>query len=52
MMQLKTTAILLGNQADGSILQPSLLKNAEKANHTLRIKGVGGEQMKVNHVRH
>jgi hypothetical protein len=44
------TEILLDNQADVSIVNPILLKNVEKAQKKIKIKGVGGVQLIVDQV--
>jgi hypothetical protein len=41
------TEVLLDNQADISILHPSLLENIREAESKIRVKGVGGFQMEV-----
>jgi histidyl-tRNA synthetase len=41
---------LLNNQADISIVHPALLENVRPAEKEIKIKGVGGIQMKVNQV--
>jgi hypothetical protein len=48
--QLKTTEILLDNQANISIAHPVLLKNVHPSEREIKIKGVGGVQLKVNQV--
>jgi hypothetical protein len=48
--QLKTTEILLDNQADISIVHPVLLQNVRPAEKEIKVKGVGGIQMRVNQV--
>jgi hypothetical protein len=44
---LRRNQVLLDNQADVSVLHPSLLVDIKKADHELKINGVGGEQLKV-----
>jgi hypothetical protein len=50
MQKLRTTEILLDNQADISIVHPVLLENVHLAEREIKIKGVRGIQMKVNQV--
>jgi hypothetical protein len=42
--------VLLDNQADISIVNPVLLENVRPAEGEIKIKGVGGIQLKVNQV--
>jgi siroheme synthase (precorrin-2 oxidase/ferrochelatase) len=44
---LKRNQLLLDNQADVSIIHPDLLTHLNKADHELKINGVGGEQLIV-----
>jgi hypothetical protein len=44
---LKRNQLLLDNQADFSIIHPDLLTHLSKADHELKINGVGGEQLIV-----
>ncbi len=48
--QLRKTEVLLDNQADISIIHPMLLENVRPAEREIKVKGVGGVQMKVNKV--
>jgi hypothetical protein len=48
--QLRKTEVLLDNQADISIVHPMLLENVRPAEREIKVKGVGGVQMKVNKV--
>jgi hypothetical protein len=48
--QLRKTEVLLNNQADISIVHPMLLENERPAEREIKVKGVGGVQMKVNKV--
>ncbi len=43
----KRTEVLLDNQADVSVMHPSLLKANEPAEETICINGVGGHQFTV-----
>ena len=45
--EIASTKVLLGNQADISILHPSLLSDVREAEAMIRVKGVGGYQMEV-----
>jgi hypothetical protein len=47
---LSKTELLLDNQVNISIINPCLLKNVRKANHRVRVKGVGGTQLIVDQV--
>jgi hypothetical protein len=47
---LSKTEVLLDNQVNISIVNPCLLKNVRKANHRVRVKGVGGTQLIVDQV--
>lgn len=44
------TEILMDNQANISIVHPSLLENVRKASKSIRVKGVGGVQLVVDQV--
>ncbi len=50
MQSLKTNKLLLDNQADISIVNPVLLENVRPTEREIKIKGVGGIQLKVNQV--
>jgi hypothetical protein len=39
---LRPTKVLLDNQADISIVHPMLLRDVQKAQRRIRVKGVGG----------
>ncbi len=45
--KLKRTEVLLDNQADFSVMHPSLLGEIGPAEETIRINGVGGHQFRV-----
>jgi hypothetical protein len=45
--EIASTKVLLDNQADISILHPSLLSDVREAEAMIRVKGVGGYQMEV-----
>jgi hypothetical protein len=44
------TEVLLNNQADISIVHPMLLKNIEKSDRRIKVKGIGGLQLVVDQV--
>jgi hypothetical protein len=45
---LAPTEVLLDNQADISIIHPMLLKNVQKSERRIRVKGIGGLQLIVD----
>jgi hypothetical protein len=46
---LSETGVLLDNQADISIMKPSLLRALALAEKTVKVNSVGGLQLKVDH---
>ncbi len=46
--KLKRTKVLLGNQADVSVVHPDLLQDLQKAEKTVRINGAGGFQFETS----
>jgi hypothetical protein len=47
---LQPNEMLFDNHADISIVHPSLLENVRKASKSIRVKGVGGIQLVVDHI--
>ena len=45
---LELTEVLLNNQADISIMHPMLLRDVQKSQQRIRVKGVGGPQLIVH----
>ena len=46
--ELRPAKVLLDNQADISIIHPMLLRDVQKAQRRIRVKGVGGPQLIVD----
>jgi hypothetical protein len=46
--ELRPAEVLLDNQADISIIHPMLLRDVQKAQRRIRVKGVGGPQLIVD----
>jgi hypothetical protein len=46
--ELRTTDVLLDNQADISVIHPSLLTGVKPSEKKIKISGVGGVQLIVN----
>ncbi len=47
--RLSETEVLLDNQANIGIMKPSLLRALALAEKTVKVNGVGGLQLKVDH---